>query len=343
MKLAHLTFKTGFAAAASLFLAGLGCGNVTTDTKLGNIASAKTTTGTVSTLTATLDSGSGCVTNVNTALDSDLPTWIKDNFKCQVVYKDGSNYVFKSVNLPNHKSYYYCGSQTKNGGCTNKGTLYENFTVNHSYSLTADNGTNYGAGTNIIATQNFVINIPINPTPQSGTLTSTQAGQATIGITVNGLQVFNNSAAPGDTLTQQAFTFDNYAGHPDGTNIYHHHSEVYKVSSSMASGALLGIMLDGYALYDEKCDQNDGVGAKTLTFNGSAAVGNSTTDSAGSSTTALDRLHGHTTTTKHFSTATYHYHYSQDATATAAGATYATSTKTLVGSYFRGVQGTSTN
>lgn len=329
----------------SLLLGAFAIGCTTTvDTAIASASTAKTTSATVTMLTATLDATSGCVTNVNTVMDPALPSWIKDNFKCQVAYVSGSNYVFKSINLPNHKSYYYCSSQTKTGGCTGtKGSLYENISVNHSWSLTTDNGTNYGAGTNIIATQNFVMNAPSTPTFKTGTLDSTQAGQATIGISVNGLMIFNNAAAPGDTLTQQAFTFDNFYGHPDGTNIYHHHSEITKVSSSMASGALLGIMLDGYALYDEKCDQNDGVGARTLTFNASAAVGNSTTDSTGSGTTTLDRLHGHTTTTKHFTTATYHYHYSQDATATAAGATYATATKTLVGSYFRGTQGTSSN
>lgn len=323
-------------------------------------ATYSTTSGTVTPTTATLDATSGCVTNVNTTMDSSLPSWIKDNFKCQVAYVSGTNYVFKAIGIPNHKSYYYCSSQTKNGGCTGtKGPLWEALASTHTCSGSVctpnpDNNTNYGAGTNIISTQNFVMTVPSSPTAASGTLTSTQAGQSIIGITVNGISIFNNSAAPPDTLATQAFTFDNYGGHPDGTNIYHHHSEVTKVSSSMATGALIGIMGDGYAVYDEKCDQNDGSGAKTLTYNSSAAVGNSSTDSAGSSSTQLDRLHGHTTTTKHFSTATYHYHYSRDATAENAisGSTLSITTtangtssnvKTLVGAYFRGVPGTSSN
>ncbi|MBS0619157.1 MAG: YHYH protein [Spirochaetes bacterium] len=343
-----------------VLMAGLACFYCTTtvSSPIASASTASTTNGTISVTSATLDSGSGCVTNVNTVIDASVPSWISSNFKCQIIYTDGANYVFKSVNLPNHNSYYYCGSQTKVGGCTNKGTLYEALTSTHTCSNggsttpctpNPDNNTNYGAGTNVIATQTFIYKIPITPTAASGNLTSTQAGQASIGITTNGLAIFNNAAAPPDTLATQAFTFDNYGGHPDNAHIYHHHSEVTKVSPSMASGALIGIMLDGYALYDEKCDQNDGAGAQTLTYNNNTAAGNSVTDTTGSSATTLDRLHGHTTTTKHFSTATYHYHYSRDATAEAAilGSTLTINgvgnVKTLVGSYFRGTQGSVSN
>jgi len=342
-----------------VLIAGFTCLHCTTtvSSPIASASTASTTNGTISPTSATLDASSGCVTNVNTVVDASVPSWISNNFKCQIIYTDGSNYVFKSVNLPNFKSYYYCGSQSKAGGCSNRGSLYEALVTNHSCSGASvapctgggENTTNYGAGTNVIATQSFVYKIPMTPTVASGVLTSTQAGQASIGITVNGLAVFNNAAAPPDTLATQAFTFDNYGGHPDNANIYHHHSETYKISSTMASGALIGIMLDGYALYDEKCDQNDGSGAKTLTYNSNTPVGNSATDATGSSATALDRLHGHTTTTQHFSTPTYHYHYSQDAKA---NSDYGAGTfngnnpaqvKTLVGSYFRGVQGSVSN
>jgi len=43
-----------------------------------------------------------------------MPSWAKDNFKCQVAYTSGTNYIFKSVNLPNHNSFYYCGSHGAN-------------------------------------------------------------------------------------------------------------------------------------------------------------------------------------------------------------------------------------
>lgn len=344
-----------------VLMAGLACFYCTTtvSSPIASASTASTTNGTISVTSATLDSGSGCVTNVNTVIDASVPSWIANNFKCQVIYTDGTNYVFKSVNLPNTASYYYCGAQTKNGGCTNKGALYEALARTHTDSgsdAQADYNnapvgakTNYGAGTGVIATQNFVYKIPMTPTVKTGTLTSTQAGQASIGITVNGLAIFNNAAAPGDNLTTQAFTFDNYGGHPDGTNLYHHHSDTTKISSTMQNATLIGIMLDGYAVYDEYCDLNQGAG----TFKPTASVATPTgtaSNISGASNTTLDQLHGHTTTTKHFSTATYHYHYAYDQVASAAAITYgvlpnpaSTDTKTLVGSYFYGTQGSVSN
>ncbi|AOP32888.1 hypothetical protein A0128_02800 [Leptospira tipperaryensis] len=250
------------------------------------------TTGTgVSKATATIDSSSGCVTGVTTCMDSALPSWIKDNFKCSTAYVSGSSYVFKSQNVPNTKSYYY--------GSTSP--LFE-----------ALPGGNTPAGTNSISSQKLVYAIPSTPTKGTGTV-STQGGLVSIGITVNGLAIFNNAAAPPDNLSVEALTFDNFGGHPQNQGVYHHHAAVTKVSNNDAN--LIGIILDGYAIYGEKCD------------NGTAATGDDFTPT-------LDSLHGHTAATVHFSTPTYHYHYVLDATATI---------KTLMGSYFYGTIGSVSN
>ncbi|RHX85155.1 YHYH protein [Leptospira stimsonii] len=250
------------------------------------------TTGTgVSKATATIDSSSGCVTGVTTCMDSALPSWIKDNFKCSTAYVSGSSYVFKSQNVPNTKSYYY--------GSTSP--LFE-----------ALPGGNTPAGNNSISSQKLVYAIPSTPTKGTGTV-STQGGLVSIGITVNGLAIFNNAAAPPDTLAVEAMTFDNFGGHPQNQGVYHHHAAVTKVSNNDAN--LIGIILDGYAIYGEKCD------------NGTAATGDDFTPT-------LDSLHGHTAATVHFSTPTYHYHYVLDATATI---------KTLMGSYFYGTIGSVSN
>ncbi|MCB1179825.1 MAG: hypothetical protein KDK36_19770, partial [Leptospiraceae bacterium] len=55
----------------------------------------------------TLNSETGCIDGVTTSMDTSLPSWIKDNFKCVTVKVSGSNYVFTATNLPNHKSFYY--------------------------------------------------------------------------------------------------------------------------------------------------------------------------------------------------------------------------------------------
>jgi hypothetical protein len=98
---------------------------------------------------------------------------------------------------------------------------------------------------------------------------------------------------------------------------------------------LIGIALDGYLIYGKKCDNATATTADDVTLTASTGTSNgSSTGVSGASATTLDQLHGHTTTTRHLSTATYHYHMALDPTATI---------DTLLGSYFRGVAGTITN
>jgi hypothetical protein len=283
----------------------------TRTTSTGSTCTSSTSTGsTVSASTATLDSSTGCVTGVTTCMDSALPSWIKDNFKCAIGYVSGSSYVFKSKNVPNTKSYYYT-AYTNNVAATNY-PLYE--------SLPSGNSK---AGSNVVASQNLTYTVPATATKGSGT-DSTQGGLVSIGITVNGLAIFNNAAAPPDTLAVEAATFDNFQGHPQSSGVYHHHAGVPKVcdnasstsnSGACSNSALIGIALDGYAIYAQKCD-------------------NGTSSTSDDFTPTLDSLHGHTAVTTHFSTATYHYHYAYDSTATI---------YTLMGSYFYGNKGSVSN
>ncbi|BDA80369.1 hypothetical protein LPTSP3_g32990 [Leptospira kobayashii] len=252
--------------------------------------SAATTGVTVSNSTATLDASTGCVTGVTTCMDAALPSWIKDNFKCATGYVSGSNYVFKSQNVPNTKSSYYGTSSP----------LYEARTTT-------------GPNPNTTSSQKLVYTIPSAPSKGTGTV-STQGGLVSIGITVNGLAIFNNAAAPPDTLAVEALTFDNYGGHPQNTGLYHHHAGASKITNNDAN--LVGIILDGYAIYGKKCD-------------------NATTTTTDDFTPSdLDSLHGHTTKTTHFTTATYHYHLTYDSTATI---------DTLMGSFFYGNKGSVSN
>ncbi|MFO1481264.1 MAG: YHYH protein [Turneriella sp.] len=302
-----------------------------TTTTSSSSTSYPTTSATISPTSATLNATTGCITNVNTTIDSAMPAWAKDNFKCQVAYTSGTNYIFKSVNLPNHNSFYYCGSH--GAGSTNC-TTGQNATLWEALP-----GTNISAGTNVISTQNLTFTIPQTPTLKSGTLTSSQGGLVAIGITANGITVFNNAAAPPDTLAVEAATFDNYGGHPQNQGVFHHHAAVNKLSSNMNDSTLIGVALDGYLIYAEKCDNGtaDTSDDVTLTAPTAAATGNSANDTGagnGDSATSLDKLHGHTTKTRHMTTATYHYHYAQDPTATI---------KTLMGSYFRGTIGSVSN
>ena len=245
----------------------------------------------------TLDSTTGCVSGVASQMDSSLPAWIRNNFKCSVGTTSGSNYVFTARNLPNTASYYYgVGSP-----------LYE-----------ALPSGNTPAGSNQIISQNLTYTVPATPTVNGGAKTSTQGGLVSIGITVNGLAVFNNAAAPGDTLASEVGTFDNFNGHPQQAGVYHHHANPKNITVNDAS--LVGIALDGYPIYGLLCDQ-----ATTSTGDDAAP---------GTGTPALDAYHGHTANTIHFPGGTYHYHFAYDSTATI---------NTLMGSSFNGNIGSVSN
>jgi hypothetical protein len=283
----------------------------------------------LTTTAATLNGGTGCITNVNTTMDAALPSSIKDNFKCQTAYVSGANYIFKSINLPNHTSFYYC-SAVSGGSCS---------VANRNATLWAAlPGTNTSAGTNVIASQNMQLTIPSTPALKTGTLSGTQNGLVSIGMTVNGLAMFNNAAAAPDTLATEAATFDGFDGHPQSSGVFHHHAGVRKVGVSgndNNDANLIGIALDGYLVYGKKCDNATATTTDDITLTASTGTSDGTAAGiTGASATTLDQLHGHTTTTIHLGTATYHYHMALDPTATI---------DTLMGSYFRGVIGSASN
>ncbi|MBI3395877.1 MAG: YHYH protein [Spirochaetia bacterium] len=263
---------------------------------------------------STLSLSGGCVAGVTSSMDSSLPTWIKNNFKCSVGYVQSNYYCFKSKNLVNAHSAYY-----------RSGTLNEAFTTTGTH-------TGYTQNPNTIASQNFVYAIPMSPTKNTGTLSGTQNGLVSIGIGVNGLAIFNKAANPPDTLSTEAATFDDQEGHPETTGSFHHHSQFINGDgtggspaslnlTTLASSNLIGVALDGYAIYGQFC--------------GSATTGQNATASG------LDAYHGHTTTTPEFSTATYHYHYGGNGTG--GGNDTTAGIPTLMGSYFYGVTGKVSN
>lgn len=247
--------------------------------------------------TATLDTNIDCITGMTSSMSADLPAWIRNNFKCAVGSVSGSNYVFRSQNVPNNKSFYF--------GST-------------SPMYVALAGGQKSAGNNQIASQCLVYTIPSAPAAKSGTLVGTQSGYASVGITVNGLAIFNNAAAPGDTLATEVLTFDTFNGHPQNSGVYHHHSQPLNVSTNNAN--LIGVLLDGFPVYGLKCDNN------------SASTADD--DTPGNVGPILDANHGHTAATLLFPSGIYHYHYASDATA---------GTNTLIGSSFYGTPGTVSN
>jgi YHYH protein len=218
-----------------------------------------------------------------TTIASDAPSWIQQNFHCMTVKVCGSNYVITTTNLPPYKSAYYGASSP----------FFETF--------------NTAGGRNInpnkISSQNITLTIPITPTLVTSNLDSTQ-GIDSIGVSTYGIVLFNNEAAPGDSLATEYLTMDGGDGHPQNTGKYHHHTEPLKLTSD--GSELIGLMLDGYPLYGKR-------------------------DQAGAVPTLDATTNSRQCTTTHFPNGTYCYHVVNGTGVNAY----------LLGSSFRGRRGSS--
>jgi len=182
------------------------------------------------------------------------------------IYVDGNFVVLKSNGIPNHKSPYF-------GASDNRHEAY--------------NGTNtsFAINPNSIKEQSLTFKIPLSPV-EASSKTSTSLGP--MGISVNGVPLYNQYAGPNQPLAGEINSFDQYNGHPQQTGQYHYHVEPLYITSTVSKSALIGFLLDGFPVYGPL---ENGV---TLT-------------SAG-----LDTNHGHTAVTAEYPNGIYHYHITAD-------------------------------
>ncbi len=184
--------------------------------------------------------------------------WLK--FSCRVTLtKSGDNVVISTDDLPDYKSYYF--------GSTD--ACYEAFSSSERK-----------ANPNYIASQSIQVTVPFSPTAAAS---ATATPEGVIGIALNGVALYDNSAAPGDDIYNEEATFDKCDGHPDVSSRYHYHSEPGPISND--DYAFVGVMRDGFPIYG----RND--------------------YSTGATVTGLDSQGGKTSTTVDSpSTEVYHYH-----------------------------------
>lgn len=217
-----------------------------------------TTTSGGSTTSTTSSSTTG-----TTSASSDVPEVYKKIYGSSSISVDGNYIVIKSKGRPDHKSAYYKGTQWES-------SLYESYTA-----------SGFIQNPNKIAEQNLTFRIPKNPVVAS-THSATPYGP--IGIAVNGVAIYNQYAAPGDDLSNEMKTFDQYSGHPQMQGQYHYHTEPSYLTLTKGSDALIGFLLDGFPVYGPK--EN----GKTI------------------SNSDLDSYHGHTSATADYPSGVYHYH-----------------------------------
>ncbi|MEO6489918.1 MAG: YHYH protein [Ferruginibacter sp.] len=199
-----------------------------------------------------------------------LPTVFSRFNSSVTISVEGNFVVLKTNGLPEHKSPYYQGTQWE-------ASLYEPY-----------NGSNpaFTINPNRIASQNLTFKIPVNP---SVSITHEVTPLGPIGISINGVPLYNQYAGPSQPLTNEINSFDQYNGHPQMTGQYHYHVEPLYITSLKGKDGLIGFLLDGFPVYGP-------------------------TENASTLTSAnLDEYHGHTTVTADFPAGIYHYHITADA------------------------------
>lgn len=198
------------------------------------------------------------------AANADAPAVYQKFYGASDVYLDGDYVIIKATGLPDHKSPYYQGTQWS--------SQYE-----------AYNGTNakFTQNPNKIASFSYTFKIPVNPKADAAHA-ATPLGP--IGVSINGIPIFNQYAAQRAALTAEIDSFDQYNGHPQQQGGYHYHVEPTYLTSTKGKDALIGFLLDGFPLYGPT--ENN----KTVT------------------NADLDVYHGHTHSTTDYPNGIYHYH-----------------------------------
>jgi hypothetical protein len=166
--------------------------------------------------------------------------WLK--FSCSVTLtKSGGNVVLSSQNLPDYKSFYFSSSDA----------CYEAFS-----------STVRKANPNQIAAQTITMTVPLSPA--KGASATTMPG-GVIGLSLNGVAIYSNAAAPGDDIYKEQYTFDKCDGHPDNVGRYHYHSEPGAITNK--GDDFVGVMRDGFPVYG-RFDHETGADAAGLDASG---------------------------------------------------------------------------
>jgi len=85
------------------------------------------------------------------------------------------------------------------------------------------------------------LTVPYAPTAAT---TASATPEGIIGIALNGVAIYDNSAAPGDDIFNEEATFDKCDGHPDMSSNYHYHTEPSAITNSDSN--FLGLPRDGF-------------------------------------------------------------------------------------------------
>lgn len=206
-------------------------------------------------------SGQRTLDTCTTTIAPAAPEFYQRYFRCVTITTSATGVTITTGNLPPHRSPYYVATDP-------------------NYVAFDARGGSYHKNPNTIAGQSSSITIPTTPTASGATINATtvdgMAGTSQeeyrggiAGMAIDSVQLFSGTAAPGDDIAQERFTFDLYEGHPQMTGVYHYHSptpgplealkhagETTSTVPGSAEAELFGIMCDGTVILG--CTELDG-------------------------------------------------------------------------------------
>ncbi len=212
-------------------------------------------------ITDSASDGLRTLDNCAASFAADVPAFYTTYFRCVDVSMDGDEVVIGTNDLPPHPSSYYPESDP-------------------NWEAWDDRGGEYTQNPNSIASQAFVLRIPAAPVAKGLTITDAlvdltmmtsdeEYPAGTIGVALDGVSLYNATAAPGDDIRDEQYGFDVWEAHPSPDSAYHHHSPnpaglavlvAAGFATTTAPGAaeveLFGIICDGTVVLG--CTELDG-------------------------------------------------------------------------------------
>jgi hypothetical protein len=287
----------GLAAAA--LLAG-GCGTEpATGTSSGTGTGAGSGTGSSSGTGSGTVAGELTLDSCTTTIPASAPAgssaevasqlaFFRKYFRCVDVTVTGDGrFTITSRGLPPHRSWYYPATSPNYTAFPDTGSGCAEACPART-TCRADGACRFKNPGQIAATS-IAITVPSSPTRRAGVpeaIPSTMVDRAMntssyeyapgpVGVALDSVALFNDQAAPGDSIDAEVYSFDAYAAHPAGAT-YHYHAatpgplEVLRAIGATASTTpgqasveLYGIMCDGVVVLG--CTELDGTRVTSAT------------------------------------------------------------------------------
>ena len=212
------------------------------------------------------DDGTNPTTETEEPNNTELPENYQNFYNVEDIYRDGDFVVIETKGVPDHTSPYFAQSDSR-------------------YEAYNGNNPNFRLNPNSIQEQSLTFRIPANP-QAAANKRATALGP--IGVSINGVAIFNQYAGPDQPLTNEINSFDQHLGHPTGGGQYHYHIEPLFLTLKYGKESLVGFLLDGFPVYGPL-------------ENGSTI-----------SNADLDSYHGHFGNTAEYPDGIYHYHITDE-------------------------------